>query len=1027
MKVSCFGVWLAVASLTASVENVDAFMTAPGGSKVALAPSSSNHKRSHHHQDALFSTAHTSNLQEGDEEDPHARVSISGKRQTLQRRVVGVTLAVLAGGMASNTWITTADRSSSNSIMTPPAAFAMGPNLLAPQRDQDQGKTAQQFEDDIRQKVLRNRFQKELAYVEEESQRLIEDQGPAAVTEFKERHANESREKREQREIKREALCRKLLLELYINPWTSLRGKAILFHFDYGVDLYKEDGTLQYGFETMKKRMPEKYGDVERRQQQMTKDDVTQLREEENMSDDEIMAKFEEEGTTDMTERQMAKHDLEVMRKRRKEYHQKKRDEKEAKLQLKLQKQQEKLNKNNNGAVEEQQQSLSPTTDDTAIELPDESTDLNTDTANSDGQSVAIAATTSTTVMNTEANNKDADIAKQEKEQLKVEKAKAKEETRAEKQRLKDDSKRQKAEAKALKQQAKTDAKGAKIAASAALAASVAAGSATASIVSGAAAVAAPTSAAMEQIATTESSPSSITASTTPDIGDDSAIDATSTTTPKSTDMEEGREDTTTESPVSTDGTDSAVTANTNDKKTSIPIVPAAAVLTVGGGGAITFKFIQDKSKKDEEERQRQFKLIMGLDEDPTGQSPVGLNGDTSNTATMDLDDLTTDAPSSSSTASATTTPPPMATPPPPAAAATTPVPPVATKKKKMGLGSIFAKKSTSSRETHLPNLLAADAPYAEFCGLLAQTMTYGAPGRFPAVSTASVDSAFLTDGIFQQDTARAAIIEMRQTIDITPESAAELFATVVNCMIIDIVDLASSSLKMKDSDSSGDSTTVSALNVVMNFMDHAAGIFDAVAEGVVISPVTYCGSLSKSKLEKMYGIYTGSLMSSMMASDNEGGTTQDRVDTLQVVFNINDKKAEGIGQKVMMKSLMSAMKDGGGEGGGMEGLAEMMGAMGGEAGAGMPDGMPGFGGDPNQELSPEEIKQSVGMMKELVESGTITKDEVALVKKQFQEAYGADITDLIAAADSGEMGDDLGQDGKDLLDLFKTVLGDDE
>merc|ERR1712150_245241 len=112
-------------------------------------------------------------------------------------------------------------------------------------------------------------------------------------------------------------------------------------------------------------------------------------------------------------------------------------------------------------------------------------------------------------------------------------------------------------------------------------------------------------------------------------------------------------------------------------------------------------------------------------------------------------------------------------------------------------------------------------------------------------------------------------------------------------------------------------------------------------------------------------------------------------------------------------------MKDG--EGGGMEGLAEMMGGLG-----GMEGGMPGFG-DPNQEPTPEEIKQSVAMMKELVESGQISKEEVALVKKQFQEAYGADIEDLISAADSGEMGDELGDDGKELLDLFKTVLDEDK
>jgi len=86
---------------------------------------------------------------------------------------------------------------------------------------------------------------------------------------------------------------------------------------------------------------------------------------------------------------------------------------------------------------------------------------------------------------------------------------------------------------------------------------------------------------------------------------------------------------------------------------------------------------------------------------------------------------------------------------------------------------------------------------------------------------------------------------------------------------------------------------------------------------------------------------------------------------------------------------------------------------------------MPGFG-DPNAELSPEEIKQSVTMMKQLVESGQISKEEVALVKQQFTEAYGANIEDLIAAADSGDMEGELGEDGKELLELFKTVLDED-
>lgn len=46
--------------------------------------------------------------------------------------------------------------------------------------------------------------------------------------------------------------------------------------------------------------------------------------------------------------------------------------------------------------------------------------------------------------------------------------------------------------------------------------------------------------------------------------------------------------------------------------------------------------------------------------------------------------------------------------------------------------------------------------------------------------------------------------------------------------MIIDIVDLASGALKAKDTD---DKLAVDAINVVMDFCDHAASLFDAVAQ----------------------------------------------------------------------------------------------------------------------------------------------------------------------------------------------------
>ena len=100
----------------------------------------------------------------------------------------------------------------------------------------------------------------------------------------------------------------------------------------------------------------------------------------------------------------------------------------------------------------------------------------------------------------------------------------------------------------------------------------------------------------------------------------------------------------------------------------------------------------------------------------------------------------------------------------------------------------------------------------------------------------------------------------------------------------------------------------------------------------------------------------------------------------------------------------------------GMEGLEDMMAAMGGGEG-----GMPGF--DPNAEISPDDLKQSVTMMKELIDSGSVSKDELDIVRKQFSDMYGSDINELIKAADDEGGTDALGGDEKELLDLFKSIL----
>lgn len=82
----------------------------------------------------------------------------------------------------------------------------------------------------------------------------------------------------------------------------------------------------------------------------------------------------------------------------------------------------------------------------------------------------------------------------------------------------------------------------------------------------------------------------------------------------------------------------------------------------------------------------------------------------------------------------------------------------------------------------------------------------------------------------YDAEVAKSMLTESRADADLTEEQSAEIFASVVNCMIIDIVDLASSTLKAGKKDEN-EKVTVDAINVVMDFMDHAASLFDAVSK----------------------------------------------------------------------------------------------------------------------------------------------------------------------------------------------------
>lgn len=414
-----------------------------------------------------------------------------------------------------------------------------------------------------------------------------------------------------------------------------------------------------------------------------------------------------------------------------------------------------------------------------------------------------------------------------------------------------------------------------------------------------------------------------------------------------------------------------------------IGVVPLAGlgVITVGGGG-YAFKLFQDKAAATEEERQRQFRLLMGEERSSPNSAPALEVVDSD-------DDFGIDPPTKTEEKA-----------PSPAAA-----PPAVPKKKRRGF---FGKKNKNDRETDLSVLVSADAKAPQFATLLAKILTYGAPGRFPSVEAFPGEMPLKE---FDLEAAKQQLVDARAEASIEVEDSAEIFANVVNCMLIDIVDLASSTLKSKD-----EKLTVDGIKVVVDFMNHAASLYDSVASGVTIKPVTYGGDLGKGQLEKMYTAYaaSGMDMTAALSGDADSADFQAGVDLLQDVFQIPNKKAEGLAMKILQKNMMKMMKDG-------KGMEEMMAAMGGEEGMAGLAGMEGLMGD-GSDIDPEELKNMLRTLKEMKDSGAFGPEDFEEVRKQFKEAYGASIDDVMKDGMTAG-GEEFGTEDQELLDLMKSIL----
>lgn len=431
-------------------------------------------------------------------------------------------------------------------------------------------------------------------------------------------------------------------------------------------------------------------------------------------------------------------------------------------------------------------------------------------------------------------------------------------------------------------------------------------------------------------------------------------------------------------------------------KQSSSLFTKVAGLTAIAVGGKFVIGRVSQPSAVDEAERQRQFKLLMGLSgEDGKDPDTAGaIDAETKNAVDAETEEVDAPKPKLEEAAETPATSEPAASSAP---------------KKRGGLGikSMFSKKNKNDRETDLNVLVSSEATAPNVASLLAKLLTFGAPGRFPAVN--SLSGGMPMDE-FELEAATKMLEDAVAESEITKEEGAEVFANVVNCMLIDIIDLASSSLG-----ETGD-VTFNAINIVIDFMNHAASLYDAVAENVEIKPVTYGGNLPKSQLEQMYGSYSFSGMMKMEEDMN------DRIELLRNVFAISEKKAEGIIMKASQKNMMEMMKTEEGQKQMEEMMGGMMGGMEGMEGMGALAGMMGGGGD-GEDMDPAQLKEMLTMLKTMKDSGSIPPDELATVRDQFRESFGSSIDDILKQAD--DSGGEMSDDDKELLDLMKGILED--
>ena len=386
---------------------------------------------------------------------------------------------------------------------------------------------------------------------------------------------------------------------------------------------------------------------------------------------------------------------------------------------------------------------------------------------------------------------------------------------------------------------------------------------------------------------------------------------------------------------------------------------------------------------------------------------------------------------------------------------ASIPAPPPPPPAKKGIFDRIFQKRSTS-RPTDIAEVLRVQDTASSFRVAIATILTAYLPqgsGTFPDVEVGGVFSYPIDeDTLFESEEKRISILtSLKDDLALQSKEAAEAFADVTNAMLVTLtdncVDLLDKNGKITED---AEASVGVALDTLTDFAISAAGLFGQLLPGIIIEDggIKYNGKAQRGKLETLFScLMKGGMdlkaLANMMKDDGEADPNAEvdmekrsgRIQCLQHIFSISEGKRGSLEQKAMKDMIMTMV---GSEGAGSD-FAGMLGNMGGIGGMG--GGGPGASPEDaekfNQMLK-EEMKKttgqdddfdmaemsamlsdSLGVMRQAVKDGTVTKKEIA----ELEVSLGCSLKEVVTMTEAAVKMSRGAPELESMVSLFKQLL----